>query len=206
MAFALTATVADNAIRQVNLAWSDQAGRTVTIYRSTSAIDITGDTIDWTGATEFANLTGTTKVDAGLADNTYYYYAYDGTTVVAATGGAVTINQDSSGYAPEIQPDYVPASIDKVTQDIAFRNALNNGGSVKFDPITIEYEANKDNVAIVVIVGGDVSETSIATKLASLTNIKGFSILQTGKIQNFTGYNARLSGSTQVQYIAAPNS
>ena len=201
MAFALTATLNTDAIRQVDLEWSGQDGRTVTIYRSTSAIDINpgaDEEIDWTGATAFENLTGTSKIDAGLADGTYYYYAVDGDTVVAATGGAVTIAQDSDGYAPEIQPDYEPASIDKVSATDAYRNALNNGGSVKFNPINVP--AGK-KLAIVAIAGTDVAETSIATALAGLSGIEGFAVLQSGDVQNFTGYQARLSGSTQVQYI-----
>lgn len=206
MALTLTAAVAENAIRQVNLTWDGASGKAVTIYRSTSAIDISGDTIDWTGATKFENLTGGTKIDAGLDDGTYYYYVTDGTSTAASSPASVEIAQDSYGYAAEIQGDYVPTSIDKVTEADAWRNALNNSGRVTFNPIQIGYEASKNNIAIVAIVGGDVTEKSIAKKLAGLTNLKGFAILQTGAIQNFTGYQAKLSGSTQIQYVAVSNS
>lgn len=200
MALTLTATLGDG-IREVVLEWSGNAGRYVTLYRSTSEINITpaeGVEIDWTGATKFENVAGNSKVDAGLDTGTYYYYVTDGTEVAAAT--AVTIS-DSGTYAPEIQPDYVPSPIDKVSEADAFRAALNNGGSVKFNAITLGYESGKDKVAIVAITGSDVSEKSIGLKLASLTGITGFAVLQTGTIQNFDGYNAQLSGATQIKYV-----
>ena len=198
MALTLTATLGDG-IREVVLEWSGNTGRYVTLYRSTS--DLTpaeGGDYNFDGATPFEDVAGNSKVDGGLANGTYYYYVTDGTEVAAAD--AVTVN-DAGTYAPEIQPDYVPAPIAKVSEADAFRNALNNGGSVKFNPIVLDYEVGKNNVAIVAIVGSDVSEKSLGAKLASLTGIKGFAVLQTGTIQNFTDYSARLSGSTQIQYI-----
>ena len=200
MALTLTATLGSG-IREVVLEWSGNTGRYVTIYRSTSEIDITpaeGVAIDWSSATPFENVTGNSKIDGGLSTGTYYYYVTDGTGVAAAN--AVTI-EDSETYAPEIQPDYVPTPMEKVSSDDAFRAALNNGGSVKFNPITLGYENGKNNVAIVAITGSDVSEKGIGAVLSDLTGIKGFAVLQTGTIQNFSGYNAQLSGTTQIKYV-----
>lgn len=215
MAFALTATLNTDAIRQIDLAWTDQAGRYVTVYRSTApiTIDPTGQEAGWTpdfsSAEKFENLTGNSKVDAGLADGTYYYYATDGESVVASVPVSVVIDQDSDGYADEIQDDYVPTSIEKVSMADAYRNALNNGGSTKFNPIVLPFDTSvsgaKNKVAVVVILGGadELTEAALGTTLSG--KCRSFAILQSGEIYGSNkigaGYEAQFSGSTQVKYV-----
>lgn len=201
MAFELIAQNASGLINTIALSWSG-GDRFVTVYRSTSEINITpadGEEIDWSEATAVVtNSTETSASDAGLEPGTYYYYATDGTSVVAATGGAKTIPAGTQ-YAPEIQADYEPVPLNKVTQNSAYMNALNSSGSVKLN--TLKVPAGE--LAIVAIVRTTaITEAELGQALYN-ANINGFAILQSGTVESFGGYEAQLSGSTQVKYVAS---
>ena len=90
-----------------------------------------------------------------------------------------------------------------------YRNALNNGGSTKFNPIVLPFDTSvsgaKNKVAIVAIIGSaeELTEAAIGTTLSG--KCRSFAILQSGEIYGpskiGSGYDAQLSGSTQVRYV-----
>lgn len=200
MALTLSAAPVAGLINTIGLAWEGQTGRYVTVYRSTSTIDTTGETIDWSGADVIGKqITGSSLKDAGLtAGTTYYYYVTDGTEVASASATPTS----PGTVAPEIQPDYEPVGISTVTQTDAYMRALNNGGSVKLNTLKVPAGA----LAIVAIAASNVSdltEVKIGAMVAELGNATGFAVLQTGTVESFTGYEAQLTGSTQVKYVAS---
>ena len=202
MAFELRAQAAQGYINTVAVSWEGNTGRYVTVYRSESEISLTpaeGEEIDWSGAVKVADkVTDSGVHDAGLEPGTYYYYATDGIETVAATGNGVMIPAGTQ-YAPEIQPDYQAVPLNKVTESAAYMQALNSSGSVKLNTLKVP----AGHLTIVAIARTTaVTEAELGLTLYN-ANINGFAILQSGKIESFEGYEAQLSGSTQVKYVAA---
>ena len=203
MEFELRAQAAQGYINTVALSWEGNTGRYVTVYRSESEISLTpaeGEEIDWSGAVKVADkVTDSGVHDAGLEPGTYYYYATDGIETVAATGNGVMIPAGTQ-YAPEIQPDYQAVPLNKVTESAAYMQALNSSGSVKLN--TLKVPAGYLTLVAIARSATPLVETEIGQILLG-NGITGFAILQSGKIESFDGYEAQLSGSTQVKYVAA---
>lgn len=207
MALTLTAAPVAGLINTIGLAWEGQTGRYVTVYRSTTDITpspvdgvIDWSSVDWSAQTVIGEqITGSSLKDAGLtAETTYYYYVTDGTEVASASATPTS----PGTVAPEIQPDYEAVGISTVTQTDAYMRALNNGGSVKLNTLKVPAGA----LAIVAIAANNVSdltEVKIGSMVAELGNATGFAVLQTGTVESFSGYEAQLTGSTQVKYVAS---
>lgn len=191
MSFGLDYTIDTG--NQVTLEWWDQgADTTVSIYRTAAAInnpdDLTEDSLLASG------VTGTTWTDyAALASG--YYYITDGTNW-AASDGAV----ETAGYAPEIQPDYVPTSLDTVTADAAFIRQVNSSGRVAFNKLSLGTGATK--IAVLAIQGTSEQLAEPALAQALKGKCAKFAVLQTGDVKSIAGYGAELSGQCQIKYVA----
>ena len=195
MAISLTFKVFDGG--KVWLKWAGNNGP-VTVYRSSVIYGNPQEKTDWTAEeTLGAMVTAGEMVDDSPLEYNVYYVT-DGTN----WGG--TDRFSLADYAPVIQPDYVTVSLDRISRQNAYRDALNKVSASKFTPIVV----SPGGIAIVAVTGADEVSDSVAAEynfgeaLAELDGITGFAILQTGTIENFTGYDAKLSGSVQVKYIA----
>ena len=192
MAITLTFKVFDGG--KVALKWSGN-NAPVTVYRTAYIYGTPQEKTDWTAEETLGAMvtTGEWVDDSPLESNVYY--------VTDGTDWGVTEQFSLGDYAPVIQPDYETVSLDRVSRKDAYRNALNKVGASKFTP-------PPGDIAIVAVIGTDDvsdrvgSEYNFGEALASLDGITGFAVLQAGTFENFTGYDAKLSGSVQVKYTA----
>lgn len=190
MAFALTTTVITKT--QVNLTWTDAAS-TVTVYRTAEAVSTPSEKDDWaTDETIGTALSGASITDYS-ASNGCYYYATDGTSWSSA--GPI----DNTDYAEEIDPAYQSTNLSKVTLENAFiaQQNASQGAPINVLPLV----ADKD-LAIVILQGDadDIAEDEIAKALKGKCDY--FTVLQTGKTEDISGYTAKLSGTLKITYEA----
>ena len=192
MAITLTFKVFDGG--KVALKWAGNNGA-ATVYRTASYDSTYAEKTDWTAEeTLGALITTGTLTDADPLEANCYYVT-DGTDWAYAV-------VEPGNYTPVIQPDYEPVPLNKMPTADAYRNALNNSGATKFDPLALP----TGSVAIVAIHsarGADLTEPTIG-QLLEPVGFK-FNILQFGFARPASaigeGYEAILSGSTQIKYV-----
>jgi hypothetical protein len=182
---------------KVYLKWAGN-NAPVTVYRTSIIQGNYQEKTDWTAEETLGAMvtTGELVDDSPLEYNVYY--VTDGTFWNRSERFSL------ADYAPVIQPDYETVSLDRISWKDAYRNALNKVGASKFTPITVP----PGDIAIIAVTGTEeiadrvAAEYNFGEALAELDGITGFAILQTGTFENFTGYDAKLSGSVQVKYTA----
>lgn len=185
---------------KVLLKWAGNTGP-VTIYRTSMIIGTYQEKTDWTAEETLGALitTGELLDDSPLEYNVYY--------VTDGTNWGMTERFSTDEYAPVFDPDYQTASMVKTTAQDSFRTAVNNAGSVKFNPLEMEYVSGENGFALVALTGPEeeLNEQYIGAVIGASMTCK-FNILQTGTVQPPSavgqGYTAKLSGSTQIRYTA----
>lgn len=194
MAFTLTATEMTGS--EVKLTWSDAAA-SVSIYRTTTQVSSPTATSITDGDLGTALATGKTGTEwtdyTPVSGTTYYYYAYDGTTIVTSS---VTPSGPN-----EFDSDYVVSNMDTINEDSLYVRTQNANGSVSFNelPISAGYLA-----VIAVKTSAALTESSLATILGS--DVQAFQIIAQKNVVAKTGYTPKLTGTLHQKYEAVTQS